>query len=90
MAYKVFTKQPRDSLDYDILLEDWMTEGDTVQTIEVITPEGIELVASVIEGDVVKLWIRGGTSGENYKFTVLINTINRTKEVEFLMVVNDF
>ena len=90
MSLKVFTKQPRDSLDYDIDLTEWLPESDTIQTVEVIAPSGIELVAYVIQGMIVKLWIRGGTDGETYKFTVLINTINRVKEVDFMMVVTDF
>lgn len=90
MSLKVFTKQPRDHLDYDIDLTEWLPEDDNVQQVTVISPDGIELVAYVIQGMTVKLWIRGGTDGETYKFTVLINTINRVKEVDFLMVVTDF
>lgn len=90
MALKVFNKQPGDHLDYDIDLTEWLPEGDHIQSVDVITPSGIELVSHVIQGMIVKLWIRGGTDGETYKFTVHVNAINRVKEVDFMMVVTDF
>jgi|AntRauTorcE11897_2_1112592.scaffolds.fasta_scaffold00655_3 endonuclease IV len=90
MALKVYNKQPRDSLDYDIDFSEWLSDDDSIQSIEVIVEDGIELVADVIEGQMVKLWIRGGTDGTTYKFTVLASTINRIKEVDFLMVVTDY
>ena len=90
MSLKVFTKQPADHLDYDIDLTEWLPETDHVQSVSVTSPAGIELVSHVVQGLIVKLWIRGGTDGQTYKFTVLINTITRVKEVDFLMVVTDY
>lgn len=82
-----FMKQPRDYLDYDIDLTDWLYEDDQIQDVVVEGPDGIELNKVAIMPDRVKFWISGGTSGESYKFSPLIYTGSRTKEVDFLIIV---
>lgn len=87
---KTFQKQPRDSLDYDIDLSDWLYEGDRIQSVEAVEiPEGITLGQIGYSEDRAKVWINGGESGESYKMTFLIHTDSRTKEVEFIIVVVD-
>lgn len=86
---KVFTKQPRDHLDYDIDLSGWMADGDEVKNLEVIAPDGIEVTQTGFGPDRVKVWISGGTSGQSYKFSVLIYTGSRVKEVDFMMIVQE-
>lgn len=86
---KTFRKQPRDHLDYDIDLSSWLEPGDRIQQVEVEAPEGIELTSVGYDEDRAKLWIRGGTSGQSYKFSPLIYTDSREKEVDFLIVVVD-
>lgn len=86
---KQFIKQPNDHLDYDIDLTDWLAEGDEVQAVEVEAPEGILLTQVGYERDRVKLWIKGGTAGQSYKFSPLIHTDSRTKEVDFLIIVQE-
>jgi len=86
---KVFTKQPRDHLDYDIDLSGWMTSGDGVQSLEVIAPDGIEVTRTGYGPDRVKVWISGGTLAQSYKFPVLIHTDSRIKEVDFMMIVQE-
>lgn len=87
---KTFRKQPRDHLDYDIDMSAWLPEGDEVEAVEIVdAPKGIEVSQTAIAPDRAKLWIRGGTSGQSYKFTVLIHTESRTKEVDFLIVVTE-
>lgn len=86
---KTFRKQPRDYLDYDIDLSDWLEPGDRIQDIKVQAPDGIELVSTGYSDTRVKLWIRGGTSGQSYKFSPLIYTDSREKEVDFMIVVVD-
>ena len=86
---KIFTKQPRDHLDYDIDLSGWMAQGDEVKNIEVLAPEGIEVTGSGFGPDRVKLWVAGGETGKSYKFSVLVYTLARIKEVDFMMIVQE-
>ncbi|WP_075881443.1 hypothetical protein [Vreelandella massiliensis] len=86
---KTFRKQPRDHLDYDLDLSDWLPPGDEVQAVEVTAPAGIEITQTGFDADRVKFWIKGGTSGQSYKFSALIYTDSREKEVDFLIVVVD-
>lgn len=87
---KIFRKQPNDDLDYDIDMSDWLEAGDSIVSGVVTTPAGIETTGTDISGNIFKVWIRGGTDGETYKFSVLITTQSRTKEVDFMMVVKDY
>ncbi|MDT8895636.1 hypothetical protein RSO41_13340 [Halomonas sp. I1] len=84
---KTFKKQPRDHLDYDINLAEWMAEGDEVEHVDVEAPDGIEVTQVGIEPNRVKLWIKGGANGDSYKFSPLIHTESRIKEVDFMIVV---
>lgn len=84
---KTFRKQPKDHLDYDVYLGDWLAPGDEVVDIDVTAPDGIELTQVGIEPDRVKLWVKGGQAGKSYKFSPLIYTQSREKEVDFLIVV---
>lgn len=86
---KTFRKQPEDYLDYDILLEDWLAQDDEVVSVDVPEVDGIEVVKTGVDSDRIKLWIRGGKSGQSYKFSPLIQTKSRTKEVDFMIVVVD-
>lgn len=88
-----FTKQPGDTLDYDIDYTQWLVAGDEVTSaVAAAAPSGLTLV-SVSEGvpDVVKVWVSGGTSGVRYKVTVITSTKGgRVKEDEFLLTVKEF
>lgn len=85
---KTFQKQPRDHLDYDIDLSDWLESDDRIQAVEMIDiPEGVTVSPIGHSENRVKVWVKGGTSGESYKVTVLVHTNSRVKEVEFLIVV---
>lgn len=85
-----FIKQPNDHLDYDIVLTDWLTEGDTVVSLNVDAPTGINISLTETSEDRVKIWIEGGTHGQTYKFSPIITTFGgREKEVDFQIVVRD-
>lgn len=84
---KTWQKQPKDHLDYDLLLEEWLTVDDEVVSVDTQVPDGIELTQTGIEPDCVKLWIKGGTSGQSYKFSVLVYTQSRIKEIDFMIIV---
>ena len=84
-----FTKQPKDSLDYDIVLTDWLTDDDEIVDVSVTAPTGIELTGRGISPDRVKFWIKGGTSGNTYQFSPLIITQKREFEVDFFIIVRE-
>lgn len=87
---KVFIKQPKDLLDYDIDMSNWLSSDDRIQEVEIEAPEGIEVVSYGYTDTHVKLWIRGGTAGESYKLSPVIFTNTREKEVDIVIVVEDF
>ena len=84
---KTFVKQPRDHLDYDIDLSDWLEKSDEIEAVDVTAPDGINLDQISVLPMRIKLWISGGTSGQTYKFSPLIHTESRSKEVDFIIVV---
>ena len=88
-----YTKQPGDTLDYDIDYTQWLPAGDEVIAASAASsPSGLTLV-SVSEGvpDIVKVWVSGGTSGVRYKITITTTTKgSRVKEDEFLLTVKEF
>jgi hypothetical protein len=78
-----FDKQPRELLDYDIDLSRWMPDGDHAVSAQVFIDDGLTLEATIITATQVKLWISGGTDGENYLIAVLTTTSGgRLKEVD--------
>lgn len=86
---KTFTKQPNDHLDFDIDLSDWLSEDDNIQSVEVDAPPGIEITQIGYSPTKAKLWIKGGESGQAYKFSPLIYTDSRIKEIDFMIVVQE-
>lgn len=86
---KVFRKQPKDHLDYDIILTDWLTQEDEIVSADVVAPDGIEVTQVGIEPDRIKVWIKGGQSGQSYKFSPLVYTNSREKEVDFIVTVTE-
>lgn len=86
---KTFRKQPRDHLDYDIDLAAWLEPDDRVQDVEVTAADGIEVTNTGYTDQRVKLWVRGGETGRSYKFSVLVTTNSRQKEVDFMIIVVD-
>lgn len=94
---KFFSKQPNDHLDYDIVLSDWLADGDEIVSVtwgpidnpQSGKPTGIDVTGVDTFPDRVKIWITGGESGVEYKFSPLIYTQSRVKEVDFIILVVD-
>lgn len=101
----VFTKQPRDVLDYDVDMSAWFAgSGDDIQRVDVtvrsdmedaptLTAGPIPHQAVVLEGDQpvrFKVWLGGGTDRVDYVVSCLVVTeADRQKEVEFKIKVRD-
>jgi len=86
---KAFTKQPRDHLDYEIDLSEWLDAEDRIQNVSMTVPDGIEVTHYGFSDHRVVLWVKGGESGQQYSISPLIYTNSRTKEVDLLFVVED-
>ncbi len=89
-----FYKQPADVQDYDINYTRYLTSVDdtprVVDPYEVDAPAGITLLTASITGNVVKVWLSGGTAGAKYKITTrLFTTGGRVKEAEIVIIVKE-
>lgn len=84
---KVFRKQPKDHLDYEIDLSRWLETDDEVVSVDITAPDGLELTGHDVTPQKVRLWVKGGTDGESYKLSPLIHTLTRSKEVDLMIVV---
>lgn len=83
-----FDKHPKDHLDYDVDLRDWLREsgGDTVQGVDVVIEGGDELAKERVDvfDDYVKVWLSGGTHGKRYTVRFKVQTAGgRTKHTQF-------
>ena len=79
-------KQPADRLDYDISFEDWLPEGDFVETATAsVSPTGELAIDDILVlSPLVKVWLSDGLNGGSYKVTVTATTNQgRVKETDF-------
>ncbi|AFN39128.1 virion associated protein [Burkholderia phage BcepMigl] len=83
----IVQKTTVEQLDYDVDFSRWIPDGDTIQAATVdITPNDGTLVdeSYEISGQVVKVWLSGGTVGTSYTVAVTIGTnAGRMKEACF-------
>jgi len=101
---KTFTKQPSEVLGYDIDMTAWF--DPLVDDYIVAAPAPAVTITPAVPGDttltctevirigdpcyIVKVWLSGGTSGNSYKVTTVLNTHDgRVKEIDFTMMVQE-
>lgn len=92
MILATFTKQPADTLDYDVDFTDWLPDGDVISSVAPSADAGITLGATTIsaDGKAVKQWVSGGEDGKTYKITIRVTTaMARVKEAEFKVKVRE-
>ena len=84
-------QQPADTLDYDVTYEDWLEEGDSVESVTVaVEPAGLTVV-SMIANPIVKLWVSGGVDRTTYKITLTTTTLDgRVKQDELRIKLKDY
>ena len=92
-------KRADDRLDYDVLFDKWLSEGDAVQSAEAVPtikssdPEAItDLVVDSVQifGTVVKVWLSAGTAGKTYEVIATATTVDgRVKENSFIIRVTE-
>lgn len=76
MLLGTMIKGPTETLDYDIKFERWLTPGDTITDAVVSAENGIEVGSVQIFGDIVKIWMSGGTLYRTYSINCLTTTSN--------------
>lgn len=86
-----FDKQPAEVQDYDIDFGPYLDAlGDTPLLHTVVVPSGITLETSALVGNVVKVWLSGGTDRQKYKVTARLTTDGgRVKEAEIVIRVKE-
>lgn len=101
-----FSKQPNDVLDYDLDMSEWFSNapGDDIESINITVKSYTEVEPTLVIGPVphpeyvlmganptrAKIWIGGGTDGNNYIVTCVVKTEqDRIKEAEFTVKVRD-
>lgn len=86
-----FTKQPDEVLDYNVDYTDWFEEReDTPASETAVADAGITVGSVSRSGNVVKVVLAGGTSGQSYKVTVRLTTsTNIVKEADFIVRVQE-
>lgn len=98
MILKAFLKQPNEDKDYDIEFAPWLLPiDDTLNEVDVTVeclddPNDTSLIAygTAISATRLKVWLKGGTSGNKYKVTFLASTVGgRIDESELIFVVGD-
>lgn len=91
MALKKYPKQPAEVLDYDFNFTRWFKgKTDSISTWTYTIDPGISVITQVRSGNVIKLVVAGGTSGQTYKLTVRMTSVaGLVKEKEILIVVKE-
>jgi hypothetical protein len=98
-----FVKQPDEYLGYDILYTEFLDVGDYVAAIEKAevskyTSDKVDVNDMVVDtkylldnGTRVKVYLRGGITGEGYKVTLRVRTNQGlVKEDEFKVKIKDY
>jgi hypothetical protein len=86
-----WTKQPGETLDFDISFADWLAaRADTIASHTVTVEAGLTKELSTALNGVVKVWFSGGTDGQTYKVTVTVTTVGgRVKHAEITIKVKE-
>lgn len=93
MTNKVFYKTPTETMDYDVSFEQWLDDGDTIDTASAaVTNTGgdVTIDSTVFDDDTAKVWLSGGTAGTSSEITVTVTTTGgRTKQRCFTLEIEE-
>jgi len=73
MSLYMRVKDPIDKLDYGFDLAKWLAD-DVIATATWAVPAGITKVAESNTTTVTRVWVSGGTAGEDYDLEVTVTT----------------
>jgi hypothetical protein len=87
----VMTKDPDETLDYDVDFVRWLPVSDTITSaVAEITDTTATITQTDVSSTSIKVWITGGTAGDNGKVTVRATTDQgRVKEASFRIRIKD-
>lgn len=87
-----FTKQPVEVQDYDISFTEYLaSQSDTAVSHTATAEAGISILASNLTGGVVKVFVSGGTDGNQYKVSATVTTAGgRVKQGDIIVKVKEF
>lgn len=87
-----FTKQPVEVQDYDIDFGEYLTsQSDTAVSHTTAAESGVTIMSSNLVGSVVKVFVAGGTDGNQYKVSATVTTTGgRVKQGDILVRVKEF
>lgn len=87
-----FTKQPAEKESYSIEFSDDLEGMDGIaEAVTTVSPEGLNLISSLVVGTRVKVLVSGGNVGTKYKVTVTVTTDDgRILQDEFIVVIKDY
>ena len=73
---RVIEKDPDATLDYGFDWSAWLASGETISTVDWTIATGLDedSLGEVTGSDTAKIWLSGGTAGENYSVACLITT----------------
>jgi hypothetical protein len=75
MKLGTFTQQSTERESYTITYEDDLTQGDNLkQAHATVQPEGLILDGLFVLDPRIRIWLKGGTNGVNYKVVVTVET----------------
>lgn len=82
-----FSKQSAEVQDYDIDFTEYLYPfTDTPLSFTVTADTGITLALSSITGNVVKVWLAGGTDQIDYKVSIVMTTTGgRVKQADIVI-----
>lgn len=87
-------KAPADRLDYPLDFSKWITDDDTILSVEssidLTETGGLNVDSALVESPVVTVWLSGGINTHSYVVSVTIQTqAGRIKEEKFKIRVRD-
>lgn len=87
-----FTKQPVEIQDYDFDFNEYLSSlPDTAASHVAVAETGVTITASTLAGGVVKVFVSGGTDGQQYKVSATITTTGgRVKQGDIIIKVKEF
>lgn len=92
MSLETRNKQSADVLDFPVKFERFLSDDDSITTIETSLDVEGELMVDAVQNasPTVLVWLSGGINGKTYKVTVKIGTsAGRIKETEFRIRIKD-
>ena len=64
-----YIKDPDAVLDYGFDWSDWLQDGETISTSSWTVPTGLTEVGDSNTTTATKVWVSGGTAGDDYTIT---------------------